>query len=92
MSETAAEDKCLKQSFGHKFSLQERIELIKIFYSGKSLKQTIKVFAERHTDCHHLPTSSTITRLVRKFETTGETMEPLTDHRFHYSLIFNTEF
>ncbi|CAG2102401.1 unnamed protein product [Medioppia subpectinata] len=59
----------------HKFTLQERIELIKIFYSGKSLKQTARVFAERHPDCDHLPTSSGITRLVRKFETTGSVLD-----------------
>ncbi|XP_054163054.1 zinc finger protein ZIC 5-like [Oppia nitens] len=59
----------------HKFTLQERIELIKIFYSGKSLKQTVRVFAERHPDCPHMPTSSGITRLVRKFETTGSVLD-----------------
>ncbi|CAG2179354.1 unnamed protein product, partial [Oppiella nova] len=77
MNEEIGDDKKAsgQSSANHKFTLQERIELIKIFYSGKSLKQTARVFAERHPDCDHLPTSSGITRLVRKFETTGSVLD-----------------
>ena len=67
------EDK--KPSINHKFTLQERIELIKIFYGGNSLKQTARVFAQKHPECQHLPTTSGITRLVRKFETTGQSLD-----------------
>jgi len=64
-----------KPTANHKFSLQERVELIKIFYGGNSLKQTARIFAEKHPDCQHLPTTSGITRLVRKFETTGSVLD-----------------
>ena len=54
-----------------RYSVEDREELLKIYFSGKSLRETVIEFQNRYPGREKYPSFQAVSKLIKKFNQTG---------------------
>ena len=63
--------------------IKEKVEIIKIHYSGKSFNKSAKIFNEKFPQSKLKPNHAYVSKLVKKFEETGSVLDRKRSGKVH---------